>query len=92
MLPADDEAPRKLRWLESGALIAPTIHNAWSTLVLVEIQIVDEKQTVVLTLDWRRRSKEVCYPFVDSRIARASFKKIGRELGVDEEAWTALGI
>jgi hypothetical protein len=59
---------------------------------LVEIQIVDEKQTVVLTLEWKKRSKRVCYRFLDSRIAGASFKKLGRELGVGEDTWNALGI
>jgi hypothetical protein len=59
---------------------------------LVEIQIVDEDGTVVLTLVWRKRSKRVCYRFLDSRIAKASFKELGRQLGVDEDTWKALGI
>jgi hypothetical protein len=59
---------------------------------MVEIQIVDEENTVMLILDWKRRSKRVCYRFVDSRIAKASFKKLGRDLGVDEDTWKALGI
>jgi hypothetical protein len=59
---------------------------------LVEIQIVDEAGTVVLTLAWRRRSNMVCYRFLDSRIARASLKELGRELGVEEDTWNALGI
>jgi hypothetical protein len=59
---------------------------------LVEIQIVDEAGTIVLTLAWRRRSKMVCYQFLDSRIAKASLYELGRELGVDEDTWKALGI
>ena len=61
-------------------------------LQLTEVQLIDEDGTVVLTLAWRRRSKRVCYRFLDSRIAKASFKELGRELGVDEETWNALGI
>jgi hypothetical protein len=59
---------------------------------LVEIRIVDEAGTVVLTLAWRRRSTTVCYQFPDSRIAKASLKELGRQLGVDEDTWKALGI
>ena len=59
---------------------------------MVDIQIVDEAGAVILTLAWKRRSKRVCYQFPDSRIARASLKELGRELGVDEETWKALGI
>jgi hypothetical protein len=59
---------------------------------LVEIEIVDENGTVVLTLAWRRLSKRVCYRFLDSRIAKASFKELGRDLGVDEDTWKALRI
>jgi hypothetical protein len=59
---------------------------------LVEIQIVDEVGIVVLTLAWRKRSKMVCYRFLDSRIAKASFKELGRQLGIDEDTWKALEI
>jgi len=59
---------------------------------LVEIEIIDEIGTAVLTLAWRKRSKRVCYRFLDSRIAKASFKELGRQLGIDEDTWTASGI
>ena len=59
---------------------------------MVEIQIVDEDDNVIMRLDWKRRSKRACYEFLDSRIAKASFKKLGRDLGVDEETWKAMGI
>jgi hypothetical protein len=58
----------------------------------VEIKIIDEIGTAVLTLAWRKRSKRVCYRFLDSWIAMASFKELGRQLGIDEDTWTALGI
>jgi hypothetical protein len=59
---------------------------------LVEIEIIDEIGTAVLTLAWRKRSKRVCSRFLDSRIAKASFKELGRQLEIDEDTWTALGI
>jgi hypothetical protein len=46
---------------------------------LVEIEIINEIGTAVLTLAWRKRSKRVCSRFLDSRIAKASFKELGRQ-------------
>jgi len=59
---------------------------------LVEIVIRDEEDRALLALTWRRGSKEVCYRFPSSGIARASFKALGRAIGVDEDTWSELGI
>jgi hypothetical protein len=59
---------------------------------LVEIDIYDERGAVTLTLNWKKRSKEVCYRFSNKRIARASFKVLARVYGVQEDTWERLGI
>ncbi len=59
---------------------------------MVEVVIRDESGETILSLKWRRRSKEVCYSFPDRRIAKASFKSLARELGVEEDFWKDLGI
>jgi len=59
---------------------------------MVEIIIRDEEGKSLLTLIWRKGSKEVCYRFPSSGIARASFKALGRSIGVDEDTWSKLGM
>ncbi len=45
-----------------------------------------------MTLTWRKRSKAVCYRFSDARIAKASFKVMAREYGVENDTWEKMGI
>ena len=59
---------------------------------MVEIEIVDDAGAVILSLMWRKRSKQVCYRFSDTKIAKASFKVLARALGVEEDSWRTLGI
>lgn len=59
---------------------------------MAEIIIRDEEGRSLLTLVWRKGSKEVCYRFPNTVVAKASFKALGRSIGVDEETWRKLGI
>ena len=59
---------------------------------MVEIEVRDELGNSLLTLIWKRGTKEVCYKFPSNIIARASFKALGRSLGVDDATWNELGI
>ena len=59
---------------------------------MVEIAIHDETGEVTLILSWKKRSTKVCYRFADVRVAKASFRLLGRIEGVDEDTWEKMGI
>jgi len=50
---------------------------------MVELLVLDEEGRVVLSLRWRRNSREVCYRFTDSKVARTSFKLLASEYGME---------
>jgi hypothetical protein len=58
---------------------------------MVELVSLDERGKVVLTLRWKRNSREVCYRFVDSKIAKASFKVLASDFW-GGDIWENLGI
>ncbi|MDV3244310.1 MAG: hypothetical protein LYZ66_03940 [Nitrososphaerales archaeon] len=59
---------------------------------MVELVVMDETGHAVVSLRWKRRSRELCCRFKDSKIARASFKVLAREFGREEDTWQNLGI
>ena len=58
---------------------------------MVELLVLDEAGHVLLSLRWKMNSREVCYRFVNSRIAKASLKVLAREFGMGD-VWQNLGI
>jgi hypothetical protein len=59
-------------------------------LTMVELLVLDEAGHVVLSLRWKRNSREVCYRFVNSKIAKASFKLLASDYWMGD-AWANLG-
>jgi len=58
---------------------------------MVEPLVLDEAGHTLLSLRWKKNSREVCYRFVNSKIAKTSPKVLAREFGIGD-VWQNLGI
>jgi hypothetical protein len=57
---------------------------------MVELVVFDEEGRVVMSLRWRRNSRDVCFRFLNSKLAKASFKVLAGDYGIGD-IWQNLG-
>ena len=58
---------------------------------MVELVVLDEDGRVVMSLRWRRNSRDVCFRFLNSKLAKASFKVLAGSYGIGD-IWQNLGM
>ena len=49
-----------------------------------QLVVLDEEGRVVMSLGWRRNSRDVCFRFLNSRLAKGSFKVLAGEYGIGD--------